>query len=395
MIAVALLPLLAAILIPARSEWAWVVTSIMFGTAALAAAFSFRNQVAAVSPLWSMGWLALPLSGVLQLMAKLTTDPAATSRQTVVWLSVALLTLALQGVLEEERRRERLFTVLVWLGLGLGALSLVGSLLFRLGVLVQPSLLPAFQNRNQWAAFALLLLPIAMHRARAKDRTLSALAATILLLSILAGGSRMGLLLTAAMGVFLVQGMRWQWTAAAATAIASAIPFSFDGRGDGNRLDLWASCLDLIQARPWLGHGLGSFELVYPPFARFDNGLIVDHAHNQWLEWMVETGVVVVLPLGILAWVATRKAMDYRWALGAPALFLFGFSDYPLANPAIQSTLALVLGGLAASGLRDPDRSQVRSLLPGRRVLQLEPLASLRSHRRGDSPPLETIPQST
>ena len=56
------------------------------------------------------------------------------------------------------------------------------------------------------------------------------------------------------------------------------------------------------------GFGLGTFETVYPHFALFDIGLIVNHAHNDWLEWAAEGGVPLALALLSLAVWAARPA---------------------------------------------------------------------------------------
>jgi O-antigen ligase len=43
---------------------------------------------------------------------------------------------------------------------------------------------------------------------------------------------------------------------------------------------------------PILGTGLGTFQLVYPPYETLYDGKIVNHAHNDYLEALAETGIL-------------------------------------------------------------------------------------------------------
>jgi O-antigen ligase len=43
---------------------------------------------------------------------------------------------------------------------------------------------------------------------------------------------------------------------------------------------------------PWLGTGLGTLPFVYPRYESYYDGFIVNHAHNDYLELLADTGVV-------------------------------------------------------------------------------------------------------
>jgi len=119
------------------------------------------------------------------------------------------------------------------------------------------------------------------------------------------------------------------------------------------RRQIWASTLEMIAARPLTGFGPGTFQTVYPAFARFDVGLVVNHAHNDWLELAAEAG----LPFGLLAaamalW-SVRPAIRSIWGLGVLAVFAHAFVDYPLARLGVAGWVWLFVGVLAAySGKR-------------------------------------------
>jgi O-antigen ligase len=95
---------------------------------------------------------------------------------------------------------------------------------------------------------------------------------------------------------------------------------------------MWFSSLALWRDAPWFGHGAGSFELAYPAAATFDTGELVDHAHNDWLEWGVEGGLVLVIPLLAGYLYATRLVPSLPWLLGVPIAGLHALVDYPWAR---------------------------------------------------------------
>ena len=66
--------------------------------------------------------------------------------------------------------------------------------------------------------------------------------------------------------------------------------------------DTWRIFLD----HPWVGTGLGTLVAVYPRYASFYNGLTVEHAHNDYLELLADTGVlgglIALSFIGLLLW---------------------------------------------------------------------------------------------
>jgi len=67
------------------------------------------------------------------------------------------------------------------------------------------------------------------------------------------------------------------------------------------RGELLRSSLAMLAERPLAGFGLGTWPIVYPAYARFDNGFTANHAHNDWAEWAAEGGVPFVALMGLLA----------------------------------------------------------------------------------------------
>lgn len=102
------------------------------------------------------------------------------------------------------------------------------------------------------------------------------------------------------------------------------------GKRASMRQDTWRIFLD----HPWMGTGLGTLQTVFPAYETHYDGRVVNHAHNDYLEALAETGVA-----GSLCW---------TWFLGA----LFLVSLRQLLGTDKSFAAALHLSGLVAcSGL--------------------------------------------
>jgi O-antigen ligase len=123
-----------------------------------------------------------------------------------------------------------------------------------------------------------------------------------------------------------------------------------------SRLALWQSCLELIGARPFAGHGYGTFEQLFhlTRDERFEH--VWDTAHNTYLEHAVELGLPAALALygGMALLVAycaqgvVRRRRDRALpiaAVGASALVAaHALVDFGLQIPAVAITYAAVMG---------------------------------------------------
>ncbi len=123
----------------------------------------------------------------------------------------------------------------------------------------------------------------------------------------------------------------------AATGLAATAAWAFRGREWTHAL-IWRDALSLWRAHPLLGCGLGRFHLEFPAFAsaalkaRWPEGrVIVNFAHNEYLQTFVETGplgLAALAAIPIVAWLMLRRddsaeaGLD-RGAATAGALVLF------------------------------------------------------------------------
>ncbi len=77
------------------------------------------------------------------------------------------------------------------------------------------------------------------------------------------------------------------------------------------RLAHWQAALNMADARPWLGVGLGNYEAAYPRYGLPSWPRPLGHAHNDYLNTLAETGL-----LGLSAYLF-GWALIFGWTLRA------------------------------------------------------------------------------
>lgn len=117
----------------------------------------------------------------------------------------------------------------------------------------------------------------------------------------------------------------------------------------------WRAFLDA----PWFGHGLGSFRelnAMAMSEATYADLWPIRSAHNVYLQWLEEAGVVgsaaMFSLIGLVIWIGLRRAASaWRGAELARGLvaanvvvLLHGMTDYALQEPSIAALWAFTLG---------------------------------------------------
>jgi O-Antigen ligase/Transcription termination factor nusG len=230
-----------------------------------------------------------------------------------------------------------------------------------------PDVWGPFLSRNNFAQFLELALPVSLwlgcRACRSRRGTLYLWMSASILACGLVSASRAGavvLILEAAL-VFrlarppsprrLIPVFALGVIALAALAGGEVLVHRFhDSDPFRDRREIFQSSLAMIAARPWTGYGLGNFSTVYPEFARFDPGAVVEHAHNDWLEWATEGGWPYAAVWMLLAISVTRPALRSVWGIGVPAVFVHALVDYPFARFGVAAWLFILAGALESGG---------------------------------------------
>jgi O-antigen ligase len=185
-----------------------------------------------------------------------------------------------------------------------------------------------YVNHNHYAGLMEMLLPVPLvfafsRYARGRERWAAASAAALMGATIFLSGSRGGMAaFVIQLGIlfyflfrerrgegtgFLLGGFLLLSLAAVAWIGGSSVSARIATVEGSHRTELSRDIrvridrdtISMFVRRPILGWGLGTFEDVYPQFRSFYTSLLVDKAHNDYLQLAVETGA---FGLGAMIW---------------------------------------------------------------------------------------------
>jgi len=150
--------------------------------------------------------------------------------------------------------------------------------------------------------------------------------------------------------------------------------FTKESIGKSGRPTFYKNTIHLIEAFPLFGTGLGTYVHAYTMFEKMFEPGILDHAHNDYLEVLAESGFVGGVPLFLLAfgalgyllsnWMKRRdyfvKGIAFGCLAGIAALLIHSLTDFNLRIPAN----AVYFITLYALGIRTVITRQEPSLRP-------------------------------
>jgi O-antigen ligase len=131
------------------------------------------------------------------------------------------------------------------------------------------------------------------------------------------------------------------------------------------REQLARSTVEMIAERPSMGFGMGTWRFVYPRFARFDDSLIANEAHNDLAQWASEGGVPFLLFMTALIALLGKRIVQSVWGFGLVAVFVHCYVDYALRFPPLQFLWFAMAGALTQFDSRSERRSQQSDLVSG------------------------------
>jgi O-antigen ligase len=267
---------------------------------------------------------ALALLAVVQLVFSLTASRYATRME----LQLLLIYLVLIFLMAQCYTRTHHWRGYLWFVMSLGFfVSIFGILQYLTfnGKLYWTRVMHyggipfgPYVNRNHFAGFAELVIPVALvplflGKVRRERLFLVALFALVPIVALLLSASRGGIVsfavqLIILMLLLLVRRMSSRYMILGGLVVVAAVMtvswigvqqvlqrFSnmqslevTTGKRTAMREDTW----HLFLAHPILGTGLGTFEMEIPPYDSLYDGKIVNHAHNDYVEALAETGIV-------------------------------------------------------------------------------------------------------
>jgi len=136
------------------------------------------------------------------------------------------------------------------------------------------------------------------------------------------------------------------------------------------RDDVVLQALPLLRERPLTGQGAGSFEAVFQQYPDATIPLHFDHAHNDYLQFIIEFGLLGTLPLlafcGLALWHALRglwrrestftSGVGFGAVMGIITLAVHSISDFNLQIPANAATFVVLCAIAVLSSQHDTRR---------------------------------------
>ena len=266
----------------------------------------------------------------------------------------------------------------------------------RIYWLIKPragSVYGSYVNHNHYAGLMELLLPIALVLAlsgsvRGGKRVLLVFAATLMAASVFLCQSRGGMFAVIVETVFLAIFWMRQFSPRESAAVFVAFclvtalflawiaPQQVGGRitdiHDPARWLIHRDSIRMFAAHPFLGSGFGSFAAAFPRYRVFYDGFFINHAHDDYLELLLETGlagfavavwfIIVLYREGLSNLRPARfspAALISTAALaGCTGLLAHSFMDFNLHIPA-NAALFYVLCAVATAPLVSRNRSNL------------------------------------
>jgi O-antigen ligase len=419
----------------AVQTWAWAGMAVMAALLLVCWALGcVREQVVKIhcSPLYIPAVLFL-LLGISQFAAHLTLDPYGT-REALIKLSTDLILFFLAGQLWADapsRTWKQFGFAVVIYAFSLSLFAIVQfftsqGLLYWM-IHSQGDVFGPYVNHNDYAGLMEMLIPIgmcfALYRSlRNSDHTLLVFGVCGAIASVLLSGSRGGMISVAAEMVILGVVIWWRkgdrgslrkWSAVGlvgATGIAAMLLAVTPESGWQrlttiaglvqtpdvtleNRLAVGRDALSEVRDYPWFGTGLGSFTAVFPQYQTFPTDLGWNHAHDDYVEALTETGIVggliILSALLMLGWLvfcnlpdrmkSAREWIQLGAALGCCGLLIHSFADFNLHIPAnaawfaVCAAIATVPSAVAQSSERSNSHLEsIHSRTSGRLHAQSE-----------------------
>ena len=310
----------------------------------------------------------------LKALAFWTLSPSRSLESAVFAASVlgfALFVATMRGHLQTRLVRFVFLGLMINIAVGIIQLSYSGRTNIE-GVLPYEITSALFANENHFSALVFATIPLLAWRFLAEERqTVYYLLTVIAVVGVLfAVGSRAGMGISAGLAVLSLV-----WFALAsrfATARILLLALGVAGLlmvylGGGFGLALESELRPVFFRNTWMairdywitGTGLGTFVIVYPQYEPLRDVIAVyaNHAHNDYLELLLEGGVpallLVILYVALIARNALNSKLSEAATLSILAILLHSLVDYPLRTMAIAIIFAL----LSTIVLSQPDET--------------------------------------
>lgn len=400
-------------------EWAGAAMEVFAGALLVywaLVAYRRETEQVYISPLLPP-LVAFGLVGVVQLALHTT----ASSYLTRVELQLLVLYLIVLHLLSQAYLRTSHWKGLLWFLMALGFFVSIFGILqyltfngklywFRVPRFGGVSFGP-YVNRNHFAGLVELLIPVALvplvlGKVRRERILVVGLFALVPMVALVLSASRGGIVSFAVemlilFALLMVKRMgRRRVLAAGALIVVAVLGVSWigvdkvlqrfsttktrdvtGGKRAAMREDSWRIFLD----HPVLGTGLGTIQMVYPPYDSYYDNRTVNHSHNDYLEALAETGtlgglccgwfLVVLILKSLKGWAnlgsSLGASLNLSGLVGCSGILVHSLVDFNLHIPA-NALLFFVAAYMATARIQGETPSTPNEVSPRRRSRKRE-----------------------
>jgi O-antigen ligase len=389
----------------------WAIFVLSLGTASLCLLWSWRQFNAGYvrispNPLFAP-MVAFATVVAVQFVFRTSAYQYATLSGAMLYFVYAALAFICSQLLQRTAQVKMLACILSGYGLLVAVFAIVQSLSSngKLYWVRAPRaggwIYGPYVSHNHYAGLMEMLFPVALVAALGRHipgnwRWVPAFAAVLMASTIFLSGSRGGMMvflgqmvvlgivlsmqknrrsiwITAAVLLLIAVLMLWVGGQDVVSRIASIHSETRSELDTGLRLRIDRDGLRMFAKKPILGWGLGTFPVVYPEFRSFYTNKFVNRAHNDYVQLMVETGL---LGFAAAMWFvfalyrgAVKKLRDWQWdtngsvalaaMLGCTGILIHSFLDSNLQIPA-NAAFFYVLAAIAAADTRFGSHRRLR-----------------------------------
>jgi O-antigen ligase len=371
--------------------------------------YAWRQEAIAISPLLPP-LLAFALVATVQLIFHRTASVYDTRTQLQLLIAYIILLVLLPQAYYRMSHWRGLLWFLMSLGFFVSVFGILQHLTFN-GKLYWFRVMRyggypfgPYVNRNHFAGFAEILIPVALvplvlGKVRRERLFLVALFAVVPIVGLILSASRGGILsfavqLVILFSLLLVRRLQSKYMLVGGVLVLCAIlavswigvqqvlqRFSDYQTLDvsmGKRASMWHDTWRIFLDHPALGTGLGTLQMVFPPYESAYDAKIVNHSHNDYLEALAETGIAGGLCcawfIGVLLGESLKRlrqlnnsfvgALQLSGFVACSGFLVHSFVDFNLHIPA-NALLFFLMAHLATAETQQPPYSRHRRRSPG------------------------------
>ncbi|MBT7722482.1 MAG: O-antigen ligase family protein [Gammaproteobacteria bacterium] len=122
------------------------------------------------------------------------------------------------------------------------------------------------------------------------------------------------------------------------------------------RVDLLSYNLAVFKDHVWLGTGAGSYEVAFSPYRDADITRKISHTENDYIEFLIELGIIGSLPLLIILVAGLHSQVRLLGGLAHPF-------ERGIAFGCLAGTISLLIHGTADVNLQIPSNTLLFILL--------------------------------